>query len=119
MAKRKTCFVTDWVDDTPALGPNGDAGQRPFLIREDTSTFLRDVLHLLTWMDNFLNVVFVFGVAAGQGLGRARTHGVEMRQILSLQLVARSAVALSGPPNPTCSIYFSFSSMKHFLSQCP
>jgi hypothetical protein len=39
MAKRKTCFVTDWVDDTPALGPNGDAGQRPFLIREDTSTF--------------------------------------------------------------------------------
>jgi hypothetical protein len=71
MAKRKTGFVTGWVDDTPALGPNDDAGQRPSLIREDTSTFLRDVLHLLTWMDIFLNW-FVFAVAAGQGLGRAQ-----------------------------------------------
>jgi hypothetical protein len=57
MAKRKTGFVTDWVDDTPALGPNSDAGQRPSFIREDISTFLRDVLHLLVWVDIFLNIV--------------------------------------------------------------
>ena len=71
MAKRKTGFVTDSVDDIRYWDRTGDAGQRPSFIREDTSTFLRDVLHLLTWIF-FLNIVLLFDVAAGQGLGQAR-----------------------------------------------
>ena len=44
----------------PGIGiERGDAGQRSSLIREDTSTFLRDVLHLLTWMDIF-RILFCF-----------------------------------------------------------
>ena len=59
----------------PGIGTErGDAGQRPSLIREDTSTFLRDVLHLLTWDGYFSEYCFVFDVAAGQGLGQARTR---------------------------------------------
>jgi len=57
MAKGKTGFVTDWVDDTRHWDRTGDAGQRPSLIREDTSTFLRDVLHLSTRRNIFLNIV--------------------------------------------------------------
>lgn len=59
MAKRKTGFVTDWVGDTRHWDRTGDAGQRSSLIREDTSTFLLDVLHQLTWMDIFLNTVLL------------------------------------------------------------
>jgi hypothetical protein len=66
MAKRKTGFVTDWVDDTPALGPNSDAGQRPSFIREDISTFLRDVLHPAGVGGYFSEYCFVFEVAAGR-----------------------------------------------------
>jgi len=45
----------------PGIGTErGDAGQRSSLVREDTSTFLRDVLHLLTWTDIFFRILFCF-----------------------------------------------------------
>src|SRR5271154_5450655 len=81
----------------PGIGTErGDAGQRPSLIREDTSTFLRDVLHLLTWDGCFSEYCFVFNVAAGQELGQTKTRRAEMWRILSLQIDCE-----------VCSIYFS------------
>ena len=51
MAKRKTGFVMDWLDDTQYWDPNSDSELRLSLIMEDTNTFLRGALHLLIRMD--------------------------------------------------------------------
>jgi hypothetical protein len=61
MAKRKTGFVMDWLDDTQYWDPNSDLELRLSLIREDTHTFLRGTLHLLIRMDIFCEYCFVFG----------------------------------------------------------
>lgn len=61
MAKRKTGFIMDWLDDTQYWDPNSDLELRLSLIREDTHTFLRGTLHLLIRMDIFCEYYFAFG----------------------------------------------------------
>ena len=78
MAKRKTGFVMDWLDDTRYWAGTATQSCGLSLVREDTSTFLRGAMHLLTWMGIFPEYCFVFELVAGQGLDEAGTCRVDM-----------------------------------------
>jgi hypothetical protein len=59
MAKRKTGFVMDWLDDTQYWDPNSDLELRLSLIREDTHIFARHTTPLDT-DGYFLRILFCF-----------------------------------------------------------